>query len=128
MKTFLKKIKTERSRPVKRSRGSQRQSNVAVMTESTKLEDQESGKKKHVRFSKMKVLKTHKKEKVNNVISKNISEKSTVFSDKSTSYNDIADYVEIYMTEKSDEKITKETLKWSHVAISNAKRTFLDIL
>jgi len=50
-------------------------------------------------------------------------EKSAVFSDKSTSYIYIyiADYVSIHMTEKSSEKTKKETLKWVHIAIGNAK-------
>jgi hypothetical protein len=48
-------------------------------------------------------------------------EKSTVFSDKSTSYINIADDVCIHMSEKSSEKTTKETLKWVHIAIGNAK-------
>ena len=33
--------------------------------------------------------------------------------------------VELHVTEKSDAKTTKETLKWVHIAISNAKRTLL---
>ena len=53
--------------------------------------------------------------------------KSIVFSDKSTSYVDICDYVEIHSMEKSTTKTTKSTLKWVHVAISNAKRTMLGI-
>jgi hypothetical protein len=32
--------------------------------------------------------------------------------------------VEIHITEKSNEQTTKETLKWVHIAISNAKRSF----
>jgi len=98
------------------------------MAESTKLEEPETGKKdNHVRYFKMKVLETHKKDEINDVVSKNINEQSIIFSDKSTSYVDIADYVEIHVTEKSDEKTTKETLKWVHIAISNAKRTLLGI-
>jgi hypothetical protein len=48
-----------------------------------------------------------------------------VFSDKSTSYVDISDFVELQMTEKSDKQTTAETLKWVHIAISNAKRNLL---
>ena len=47
-----------------------------------------------------------------------------MFSDKSTSYINIADYVDIHMTEKSSKETTKETLKWVHIAIGNAKRDF----
>ena len=52
-------------------------------------------------------------------------QESIVFTDKSTSYVNIADYVDIHMSEKSNEQTTKETLKWVHIAISNAKRNFV---
>jgi len=51
--------------------------------------------------------------------------KTIVFTDKSTSYVNIADYVEIHMSEKLNETTTKGTLKWVHIAISNAKRNFV---
>tara|TARA_B110000003_G_C16508735_1_gene480294 strand:- start:5 stop:946 length:942 start_codon:yes stop_codon:yes gene_type:complete len=113
---------------LKRGRGSQKQSNVAVMAESVPLENPKTGKKsKQCRYFKMKVLDTHKKEEVNTLVSDNFDEASIVFSDKSTSYIDIADYVEIHISEKSNKETTVSTLKWVHIAISNAKRTLLGI-
>ena len=113
---------------LKRGKGSQKQQNVAVMAESTELEDVETGKKsKHCRYFKMKVLDTHKSKEIIDAVKDNIENKSIVFSDKSTSYVDICDYVEIHSMEKSTTKTTKSTLKWVHVAISNAKRTLLGI-
>jgi transposase-like protein len=53
-----------------------------------------------------------------------IDDQSIVFTDKSTSYVDISDFVELHITEKSD-KETNETLKWVHITISNAKRNLL---
>lgn len=98
------------------------------MAESTELEDVETGKKsKHCRYFKMKVLDTHKSKEIVDAVKDNIENKSIVFSDKSTSYVDICDYVEIHSMEKSTTKTTKSTLKWVHVAISNAKRTLLGI-
>lgn len=113
---------------LKRGRGSQKQMNVAVMAESTPLENIETGEKSsQCRYFKMKVLQNHKSDLINEVVSENIDEQSIVFSDKSTSYIDIADYVETHVTEKSDKQTTKTTLKWVHVAISNAKRTLLGV-
>jgi len=113
---------------LKRGKGSQRQQNVAVAAESTPLEDPETGKKgKHCRYFKMKVLEGQGAAEINGFISKNIAEESIVFSDKSTSYFDIADYVEVHVTEKSTKETTKSTLQWVHIAISNAKRTLLGI-
>ena len=113
---------------LKRGRGSQRQQNVAVAAESTPLEDLETGKKgKHCRYFKMKVLEGQGAEEINGFIGQNIAEESIVFSDKSTSYFDIASYVEVHVTEKSTKETTKTTLQWVHIAISNAKRTLLGI-
>lgn len=109
-----------------RGRGAVGKSNVAIMAESTVLEDIETGKKSnHCRYFKAKVLTNHKSEQINKTIQESISEKSILFTDKSTSYIDIADYVEIHITEKSNKETTTETLRWVHIAISNTKRNFL---
>lgn len=109
-----------------RGRGAAGKSNVAIMAESTPLEDLETGKKSsQCRYFKAKVLPDHTSGLINETVKESISEKSILFSDKSTSYIDIADYVEIHITEKSNKETTTETLKWVHIAISNAKRNFL---
>lgn len=118
-----------------RGRGAVGKSNVAIMADpsqseqakqSTVLEDIETGdKSNHCRYFKAKVLTDHTSEQINQTIQESISEKSILFTDKSTSYIDIADYVEIHITEKSNKETTTETLRWVHIAISNAKRNFL---
>jgi len=111
---------------LKRGRGSQGQRNVGVMAESTILEDVESGEKtSQCRYFKLKVLDDHKSEGINDMVEKSLSDKNIVFSDKSTSYLDLSDYVEMHITEKSTKETTEKTLKWVHIAISNAKRTLL---
>lgn len=121
-------IATKEPSKLKRGKGSQKKQNVAVMAESTPLEDLQTGKQeKHVRYFKMKVLGSHKSESIDKNVQDNIMEKSIVFSDKSTSYVNISDFVEVHVTEKSDKKTTTSTLKWVHIAISNAKRTLLGI-
>lgn len=113
---------------LKRGRGSQRQVNVAVLAESTPLEDIETGEvSSQCRYFKMKVLESFEKQEINEVIRQNVEDTTIVFSDKSTSYVDISDFVEVHITEKSDKKTTKTTLRWVHITISNAKRTLLGI-
>ncbi len=113
---------------LKRGKGSQRQVPVAVMAESTPLEDITSGKKsRHCRYFKMKVVDNQKAHGVNTIIQESFDEKCIVFSDKSTSYINISDYVDTHITEKSNEQTTRTTLQWVHIAISNAKRTLLGI-
>lgn len=109
-----------------RGRGAAGKSNVAVMAESTQLEDVESGKKSsQCRYFKAKVLGSHNAGEINETIKESFDETSIVFTDDSTSYVDISDYVELHITEKSSEKLTKETLRWVHITISNAKRNLL---
>lgn len=110
----------------KRGRGAAGKANVAVMAESIPLEDMLTGKSSNqVRYFKAKVLETHKANEINTAMAESIDDKTIVFTDKSTSYVDIADYVELHVTEKSSEHTTKETLKWVHIFISNAKRNLL---
>ena len=107
--------------------GSKTKSNVMVMAESTVLENIETGKvDRQYRYFKAKVLEDHKADGTDTAFTKGIEgEQTIVFTDKSTSYVNIADYVEIHITEKSNEQTTKETLKWVHIAIGNAKRNFV---
>jgi transposase-like protein len=113
---------------LKRGRGSQRQSNVAIMAESTPLENIENGKiDSHCRYFKMKVLESHNKEEINQVVVEYINQNAVIFSDKSTSYVDFKELVETHISVKSDKKVTKTTLKWVHIAISNAKRNLLGV-
>lgn len=113
---------------LKRGRGSQRQANVAVMAESTPLEDLETGNmSSHCRYFKMQVLESHQKDELNNVVIEYINQNAIIFSDKSTSYVDFAEIVDTHITSKSDKETTKTTLKWVHIAISNAKRNLLGV-
>lgn len=73
-----------------------------------------------MRYFKARVLDSHQSEGINGVVRDCMEDDAIVFSDKSTSYVDISDLVELHVTEKSDAKTTKETLKWVHIAISNA--------
>lgn len=108
----------------KRGKGSQRQVPVSVMVESSPLEDIETGIKSICcRCYKMKVLGNG----VNQIIEESIYEKSFVFSDKSTSYVNIFNHVDVHIIAKSDNITNKNYLPWVYIAISNAKRTLLGI-
>lgn len=97
---------------LKRGKGSQRQENVAVMAESVPLEDLETGKKsKSCRYLKMQMLGNHSGDSITKVVQESIDEKSIVFTDKSSSYFDISQYVEVHIMEKSNADVTKETLR-----------------
>lgn len=111
---------------LKRGKGSQGQQNVGVMAESTILEDIETGEKStQCRYFKMKVLDNHKSGDINNMVKDSLSKESLVFSDKSTSYVNLSDYVDMHISEVSNKETTENSLKWVHITISNAKRNLL---
>jgi hypothetical protein len=118
----------EQQKALKRGRGSQKKGDVAVMAESTILEDLQTGKQeRHVRYFKMKVMQNHKAEGVDSLLQESLAGKNIVFSDKSTSYVNIADYVDVHISVVSDKQATKNTLKWVHIAIANLKRNLLGV-
>lgn len=113
---------------LKRGRGSQRKKNVAVMAESTPLEDLKTGEKSsHFRYAKMTVLDNHTTTSSNNALIKSVENDSVIITDKSTSYEDFQKMFECHLTYKSDKQVTKTTLRWVHITISNAKRNLLGI-
>lgn len=121
-------IVTPNSTKLKRGRGSQSKTNVAVMAESTPLEDIETGKKSsQFRYAKMKTLGSHKAKEINDVVTKNIDKESVIITDKSTSYEDFSSFFDTHVSFKSNKETTKTTLKWVHVTISNAKRNLLGV-
>lgn len=121
-------VATPNNKKLKRGRGSQSKTNVAVMTESTPLEDVESGKKtSQFRYAKMKALKTHKADEINGVASHNVNHQSLIITDKSTSYENFSGLFDTHVSFKSNKETTKTSLKWVHVTISNAKRNLLGV-
>jgi hypothetical protein len=60
-------------------------------------------------------------------VKKNLDKKTIVLSGKSKNYVNISEHVEGHVTVLSDKNATNDTLRWVHIAISNAKRTLLGI-
>ena len=119
---------TKSKRQSKRGRGSHQQTNVAVMAESTPLEDIETSKKNsQCRYFKLKALSSYESEEVDQVVKTSINKDSVLFTDKSTSYLNLSKYVDLHISEKSTKETTNGMLKWVHIAISNAKRNLLGI-
>ncbi len=121
-------IATSNEKNLKRGRGSQSKRNVAVMAESTPLENLKTGKSSsHFRYAKMKVLNSHKSNEINDLAADSIEKNAVIITDKSTSYEDFSQLFETHLSFKSDKKTTKTTLKWVHITISNAKRNLLGV-
>ena len=88
----------------KAGRGSKTKANVMVMAESTVLEDIETGKvERHSRYFKAKVLDDHQADSTDETFKNAIAEEEViVFTDQSTSYVNIADYVEIHIKRRGN--------------------------
>lgn len=108
---------------LKRGRGSQKQSKVAVMAESTPLEDTESGKvDKSCRYFKMKKIKNLEAKTAQALIKDYIDSDSMLQTDKSTTFSDLSDCIDVHVREISGTKEGNFNLKWVHIAISNLKK------
>ena len=105
-----------------RGRGAEGKQNVAVMAESTPLEDIETGKRRSMCVISRPGYWIAIKVKESTAWSGTAWRMMPSYFRTKALYVDISDLVELHVTEKSDAKTTKETLKWVHIAISNAKR------
>ncbi len=111
----------------KAGRGSKTKSNVMIMAESTILKDMDTGKvERQARYFKAKVLTDHKMEGTDQTLQGAIDNgDSIVFTDKSTSYVNIADYVDTYQR-KVKRTNNKRDLKMGIYCYKNhAKRNFV---
>ncbi len=123
-------ITRDKSEPLKRGGGSQRQTTVLVSIESRDAKENHNpkkhGKKKQVGYLKMKVIESLKKEEVTNAIKESVEKGTKIVSNKSTSYVDLDQDFEIDSKVIPKKDVIK-VLPWVHTAISNAKRLLLDV-
>ena len=118
-----KSTKAQVRSKLKRGRGTQKQSKVAVMAESTVLEDPESGKlNKSCRYFKMKKIKNLEANTAQALIKEYIDSDSVLQTDKSTTFSDLSDCIDVHVREISGTKEGNFNLKWVHIAISNLKK------
>lgn len=93
----------------KKGRGVVGKQNVIIIAESTPLEDPETGnKERQCCYFKAKVLDDHKAEGINGTVASSLDQQNIVFTDKNTSYINIADFIELHISEKSDKKTRKK--------------------
>jgi transposase-like protein/Zn ribbon nucleic-acid-binding protein len=118
----------EKNKPLKRGRGSQRKSKVLVMAESIPVaEDEKKGKSRKVNHIKMLVIDDLKSDTITSLVEKNVSNQSIVDSDDSSSYGKLKDCVEVHNPQVIEKTEVGKVLPWVHIAISNAKRQFLNV-
>ncbi len=123
-------ITRDKNKPLKRGRGSEKQTTVLIGVESKPVEDiriaEKYSTKKKVKFIKMKVIDSLKKDDMTKSVLDIIEEDTKIVSDASNSYNGLNTYYD-HVAQVVPKKKINEILPWAHKAISNAKRLFLDV-
>lgn len=114
---------------LKRGRGSQRKAKVLVIAESVPVDntDRRFGIKKAVNHIKMLVIEDLKAPTLDKQVVKWINGKSDIVTDDSTSYVNFKNLVNSHTSQVVEPKNLSKVLPWVHIAISNAKRLFLDV-
>ena len=117
-----KSTSAKQKQNLSRGRGTQQKATVAVMAESTILEDLKTGDlTKSCRYFKMKKIKNLKAKTAEKLIKDFVDKDAVIQSDSSTTYAKFEDFLKVHVSEISSTKEGKFTLKWVHTAISNLK-------
>lgn len=118
---ITKATSASKKKDLNRGRGTQQKATVAVMAESTVLEDFKTKElTKSIRYFKKKIedLKAKTAEKL---IKDFVNKDAVLQTDGNTTYAKFEDFVDVHITELSSTKQGKFNLKWAHTAISNLK-------
>lgn len=113
---------------LKRGKGSQRQTKTTVIAETIVLEKAAGGaKSSQCRYFKMKVNPSEAAEHSQELVGHHVAKNAVLFSDNSKACVTLHKIVEAHLIENSVDSIVNHSLKWVHIAISNAKRNLLGI-
>lgn len=121
------KDETEKDKPLKAGRGSQKKAKVLVMAESTPVEGSKMNIKKQVGYIKMVVIPNLKASTIDVEVVDNIKKESSLITDASSSYVHFKNLVNEHVSQVIEPKEVGKVLPWVHIVISNAKRLLLDI-
>lgn len=124
-------INRKKKEPLKRGKGSQKQTTVLVMAESKEVDDERLNKKyqcnKKLGFVKMKVIQGGFQSSLFDAkVESSVEKQTKIISDGSTSYTGFKKNFEHDGKALSKDEVNK-VLPWVHTTISNAKRMLLDI-
>ena len=125
----------QKDEPLKRGRGSQRKTKVLVMAETemptveeaVKARKRGQNKPTKVGRIKMIVIDDLKADTIDPIASESISPESTIITDDSSSYTNFHKMFKEHHSQVIPKEQIGKVLPWVHIAISNAKRTILDI-
>lgn len=118
----------EKSKPLKRGRGSQKKTKVLVMAESIPIEGATTkrGKPRKVGHIKMFAIEDLKASTIDTKVVEHVDKKAVIDSDNSTSYTNLKTLVKEHRPKVIKKEDVGKALPWVHIAISNAKRMLLN--
>jgi hypothetical protein len=123
----------EKTKPLKRGRGSQKKSKVLVMAESTPVAPDENpgrkphGKSRKVGHIKMIVIGDLCAKTIDRHVVANMDKNAVVYSDNSTSYTNMHKMVAEHRPKVIPKELVGTALPWVHIAIGNTKCLLLDV-
>lgn len=118
----------QKGKPLKRGVGSQKQSKVVVMTESTIVDNPKPGKKpKRVNHLKMVVIEDLKADTISNTVKDHVGKSAELTTDDATPYTKLAQHVKSHDAQVIKPEDLPKILPWVHIAIGNVKRLLLDM-
>ena len=118
----------QKDKPLKRGRGSQSKTKVLVMAESEFVENPKPGRKpKRVNHIKMQVISDLKSNTITSVVKEQVDKTTELVTDDSTSYTKLIEHVNSHVAKVIEPDMIPVILPWVHIAISNAKRLFLNV-
>lgn len=120
---------SQKDKPLKRGRGSQKKTKVLVMAESVPVEEPlgKGDKPRKVNHIKMLVIQDLKASTIDEQVIKHVDKNAIIDSDYSTSYTNFSSLVQEHRPKVIPKEEIGKALPWVHIAISNAKRMLLDI-
>jgi len=118
----------EKDKPLKRGIGSQSQSKIVVMSESSFVENPKPGKKpKRVNHLKMLVIDDLKADTILNTVKEHVNPQAELTTDDATSYSKLSEHVKSHHAQVIKKEDLPKILPWVHIAIGNVKRLLLDV-
>jgi hypothetical protein len=118
----------EKYKPLKRGIGSQRQSKIVVMSESSFVENPKPGKKpKRVNHLKMVVIDDLKADAISKTVKEHVNPQAELTTDDATPYSKLSEHVKSHHAQVIKKEDLPKILPWVHIAIGNVKRLLLDV-
>jgi hypothetical protein len=117
----------EKDKKLKRGRGSEKQTPVLVMAQTEYIENPKNHKQhSRCKFFKMRVMPNLEASTINMLVKGSLNAETEVMTDNFSSYKRLNQVISQHVSKVIPPEKAGKELPWVHIAISNAKRNFLN--